>query len=477
MMWTEDGVAAIDYPHSFHPELAPAHLSYALALAGFRPPVAPGQPFRYAELGCGQGLTSNMLAAIHPEGAFEAMDALPSHMEQATRLAHAAGLDNVRHAAETFADFAARPGGEDLDFIVLHGVWSWVAPEHRVQLADIARRRLKPGGCLYVSYNCLPGWAADMPVRQLLLEAVEAAEGSLPERIAAALDRLDRLAAQGGYFDHVPGALKLLRSLRAKSDGYIAHEFLNRHWQPFYHGEVAAQLAPLDFAASATLLDHLPLPDAVSHMATGETWRDALTYARFRRDIFVKAPERLSAADRAAALGRQRFGLVVPRPQVPESASTAMGEVDMDPVIANSLADGPASGLDALELCAIGAAAPLPPADSARVERCARFNAAVLETNRSDPAIRQLASPVLGTGLVVDLLERLFLLAEQDGRDPPAFAWDWLNARGKRLRRDGSWLEGDENLAELRALHASFRSGRRLWLQGQGIGVSPRLRP
>lgn len=442
-MWTKDGVVAgIDYPHSFHPELAPAHLVYALALAGFRAPFEWGREFRYAELGCGQGLTANLLAALHPEGRFEAIDALPAHMAQARRLAASAGLDNVRFAAETFAEFAARPQGEDVEIIALHGVWTWVAPEHRAQLADIARRRLKPGGVLYVSYNCLPGWEPDLMVRRLLLAAVEQAPGTLPERIAAGLDHLDRLAWRGD-FDHAPSSLRLLRSLRGKSDGYIAHEFLNRHWQPFHPAEVAAQLAPLQYVGSATLADHLfpPGPEC-----------------RFRRDLFVKAPARLPEGERRAVLASQRFGLVVPPAQVPASLIVGGAEIAIESTL-----------VDALPACAAGVAAPLPPEDPVRAARCARFNAAVLEANRTDSAIRQLASPVLATGIMVDLLDRLFLLAEQDGADPAAFACDRLRAWGQRLRRDGEALDGEEALVEARRLYEVFRRGRREWLRAQGV--------
>lgn len=476
-MWAEDGVAAIDYAHSFYPELAPAHLAYALALAGIRPPVEPGAPFRYAELGCGQGLTTNLLAAIHPEGRFESIDLRPSHMANAARLAEAAGLDNVRFAAESFADFATRPGGRDFDIIALHGVWSWVGGDDRAILADIVARRLKPGGALFLSYNCLPGWAADMPVRTLLLDAVAEAQGPLPDRISAALASVGRLAAEGGYFDRVPSAAAHLRALHGKTDSYLAHEYLNRNWAPFYHADVAVALASagVSFAASATLLDHLPLPRSAQALldaappAQRETLRDTLTYTRFRRDIFVKAPERLSATERRHRLDGMRFGLTMPRAEIPDSATTAMGDIRVDADLADRLAAGPRTGIDALPLCTLGAAA-LPPDDPARAERCARFNAAVLAANRTDPAIRQLASPVLGTGLVVGLLDRLFLLAEQDGAPPAEFAWSILESRGKRLRRDGEWLDGAEaNLAEMRALYAAFVRGRRAWLKSIGM--------
>ena len=74
--------------------------------------------------------------------------------------------------------------------------------------------------------------------------------------------------------------------------------------------------------------------------------------------------------------------------------------------------------------------------------------------------------------MVVDFLDRLFLMAEADGAvDVPAAVWAILAGRGKRLRRGGAWLDADaDTLAELRRLYELFRVERRPLLTGGGIG-------
>ena len=100
-----------------------------------------------------------------------------------------------------------------------------------------------------------------------------------------------------------------------------------------------------------------------------------------------------------------------------------------------------------------------------------RFNVAVLDRNRWSPELRQLASPLTGGVAMLDLLERLFLLAERRHQDAPVFAWTVLRERGKRLMRDGAYLEDDDaNLAEMRHLYARYQAGRRVFLQQVGIG-------
>ncbi|WP_174438769.1 hypothetical protein [Azospirillum formosense] len=54
-------------------------------------------------------------------------------------------------------------------------------------------------------------------------------------------------------------------------------------------------------------------------------------------------------------------------------------------------------------------------------------------------------------------LEALFLLAQRNGTDPAATAWEALSADGLALSRDGTRLDGEEaNLAELRARFDRF---------------------
>lgn len=495
--WTEGYVGDIAYAHSYYAEMAPAHLAFALLAAGVRPPDLSGA-FTYAELGCGQGLTSNLLASVHASARFEAVDFLPAHIADARALADAAGNANATFIEESFAEYARRDGPA-FDIVALHGVWTWVSAENRRILLDILRRRLKPGGIVYVSYNCLPGWAAHTPIRKLLLEHTAAGSGPPADRIGQALGFAARLARLGeGYFDRVPSALGHLDGLDGKTDSYIAHEYLNRDWTPFYHADVARELAAakLDFAASATLADHVDdatlSPQALALMneardpAYRETLRDYLAYTRFRRDVFVKGAVRMPPSEREERLRAMRFGLAVPRAAVPQAVTAPMGEMALPLAapLADALAAGPqrlgdlpvlaANGLEAvLRTVALLGGAVVPVPEGIDAERVRRFDAAVLERNRHGAEIRQLASPVLGTGVVVGLLERLFLLAEHRGEDPAGLAWTVLRERGKRLRRDGEELASDaENLAELARLHTAFAGGQRAWLEAIGIGSS-----
>src|SRR4249920_105210 len=116
---------ATDIPslRDFKPQLAPPWLHHVALVAGVEPP-ARNSGFAWCDLGCGQGVTANILAATHPGGTFHGIDAMPVHIDHARRLAAAVAIPNLElHAV----DFAAASGLElpQFDYIVAHGVYTW----------------------------------------------------------------------------------------------------------------------------------------------------------------------------------------------------------------------------------------------------------------------------------------------------------------------------------------------------------------
>ncbi|WP_051140160.1 DUF2339 domain-containing protein [Azospirillum brasilense] len=368
--WTEGYVGGIGYIHAFYRELSPALLSFALTLRGWRPPMDSDGTFACAEIGCGHGVSSAVLAGCHPDARFEAVDFNPGHIAGAQRLAAEAGLGNAAFREESFAEYA-QGGAKDLDIVTLHGVWSWVSAENRAILVDLLKRRLKPGGLVFVSYNALPGTLAYMPLRRVLVEHCADRTGPLPERIEEAVAFASRLTAlNAGWFAQADALPARLDSLKRKSPNYIAHEYLNRDWTAFYHADVARELAAakLDFAGPAVpmeQMDELSLPpDALPLLAEArdpayrETLRDLLTNRAFRRDLFVKGAERLTPAERRDRLRATRFALLVPPGDLPEVVLAPVGRVPLPQDLHGPLAEALAAGTPTLaELSALPALA------------------------------------------------------------------------------------------------------------------------
>src|SRR5260370_21467323 len=193
-MTKEDGGYAADIPYlrDFNPMVARAGLDHVAFVAGIEPTTRTSG-FAWCDLGCGQGVTAAILAATHPSGIFHGIDAMPAHIDHARRLAEAAAIPNLQlHAV----DFAAAVGLElpQFDYIVAHGVYTWIGPEAQCATPRVIDRRRKPGGLVSLSYNAMPGWTRDLPFHGLLREFGRTFPGATFRRLAAPAELAPTLA-------------------------------------------------------------------------------------------------------------------------------------------------------------------------------------------------------------------------------------------------------------------------------------------
>ena len=131
------------------------------------------EPIRVLELGCGQGLSANIIAAANPHIKYTAIDFNPEHIAGAQALAKEAATPNVRFIEASFEQVADDASLGPFDVITLHGIYTWVSAENRQHIIRIARDKLKTGGLLYVSYNCYPGWSSVIPIRRMFTDTSE----------------------------------------------------------------------------------------------------------------------------------------------------------------------------------------------------------------------------------------------------------------------------------------------------------------
>jgi len=441
--WADGYVVDIGYTHGFYPELTPASLRFAALLGEVQAPDFD-RPFSYYELGCGNGNSTTVLAAANPAGRFIGVDFNPTHIHNARKFAQQGGVENVEFLEKSFAGLA-RMDLADADCIALHGVWSWVGTENRRHIAEFIRRRLKPGGIAYVSYNCLPGLGQVMPLRRLLTDHANRGTGPLPARIAQSLDFVHRLEQAGtDYFRTSPIAKARLDSMVGQDPGYLAHEYYNEHWTPFYHADVARELAGagLGFAGSAQLMDNFdqfvlaPVTAALvaeaGDRAMAETIKDFARNRVFRKDVFTRGTPSTDQEGLESLLGRTRFALARPRGGCRLSEKTPAGDLVLQPEayvpVLDALARTPMTFDELLRtpestemnrqklrqavfgMAALGNILPVPSAEDEASRRVAtaRFN----RTTLSGPITEEnivLASPVLGSGVALNRLDRLLL--------------------------------------------------------------------
>ena len=255
MDWAQGYVADIGYTAGFFRQTTPSHLSFAALTIG-RSPGRAIRPRRVLELGFGQGFGLALLAAANPDIAFEGYDFNPDHVAHARKLIEAAGLSNIAVTETSFEDAATRGGADDTDLVAMHGIFSWVSRATQDALITIMRQRLLPEGIAYVSYNCMPGWSPIAPLRQLMLEVKRRNPSGSAKQLALALDLLKELREGGaGYFAANPAAARHFDEMLKSDPTYLAHEYLDEHWELPQFSEVAARMseAKLTFVASAII--------------------------------------------------------------------------------------------------------------------------------------------------------------------------------------------------------------------------------
>ncbi|MBU4613120.1 class I SAM-dependent methyltransferase [Achromobacter sp. GG226] len=494
MTWNDGYVADIGYTHGFYRELSPSMLAFATRERGLAAP-SPDAPLTYCELGCGQGVTANLLAAANPQLQVYANDFNPAHIAGAQRLANRAGIDNVHFLEHSFEEMRHDDSLPMFDIITLHGIYSWVAEPHREHIRAFIQRRLKPGGLVYVSYNAMPGWAAVAPLRHLMYLQAQSASGTSTQKVPAALSFAKNVIdAQGAFFRTNKVATARFERIQTESPAYLAHEYLNDVWQPFYFADIARAMgeAKLTYAGSTNLVEQLDavsltpeqskLLADISDLTLRETTRDYLINQQFRRDIFVKGRLTLSNTELEESWRGQRLALVRAPSAVNLKVRTPRGEADLEaayyvPVI-EALAEGPRTVGELLKDHRVKEVGPLrlrqalqillgsgqidtaldALGEEQRRSRTDAFNAAVLHDAEHGGELRVLASPVTGGAVPADRVTQLFLLARSQGAtDYPAFAWQHLKQRGQRLKQGDTPIHGDEaNLAELATRHSRF---------------------
>jgi SAM-dependent methyltransferase len=336
----------------------PAWLDHVALLSGFAPPDR-NTGFAWCDLGCGQGVTAAILAATHPKATVYGIDVMPQHIDHARRLASDTAIRNATFCASDF-ERAATLDLPLFDYIVSHGVYSWVDEHVRKSWRCFIDRHLKPGGFVYVSYNAMPGRAADIPLQRLLRTLAQTMPGNSQERLAPAMRIAKELA------DLKAPALvgsPMASRFNGKGDGkgqslsYLTHEFMSANWDVPCVTDVRTALAEigLEPVGSATLIenyDSFVLGRAArEHLAAigdrnvRELVRDFLINQSFRRDVFVRGGRHLEETERRNRLLDSPYALALPAPQIEFVTSTPAGRLNFDnPAsrhIVRALASGP----------------------------------------------------------------------------------------------------------------------------------------
>lgn len=277
----------VPYTDHAYAESHPDRLSVVARLSGWQAPDLHGA--RVLELGCGRGGNLLPMAESLPAARLLGIDRAASQVDEAARVARAVGLRNVRFeqgAVEAFAPPCA------FDFVVCHGLCSWVPPGTRRALLATIAAALAPGGVAYVSFNVLPGWYDRLAARDWL----RAFPGDTPASSLAWLrDAVDPCPDRIDYRRRLDA---VVARLRATDAAYARHEYLAEDHHP---QRVSDLLAEASEAGLVYLGDAIPsetalelLSEAAAERASamgvaeGQQLVDFVRCTAFRRALLVR---------------------------------------------------------------------------------------------------------------------------------------------------------------------------------------------
>lgn len=302
----------------------PDCLATMATLAGMSP-AAPDR-CRLLELGCATGGNLLPMAEALPQSEFVGFDLSTRQIDMGRTVARAAGVNNVRLEPCGILDIDKTFG--TFDYIVCHGVYSWVPAAVRDGILGVCQRHLAPQGVAMVSYNTYPGWHFRAPVREMMQFHVRRTK-DLATRTREARGLLQFLAQsvpapEGNWGRLVRGEAGRLQK---ESDFYLAHEHLEDTNDAVYFHEFAAHAASHGLQYLGETSNHLILNSLgpkvqemlrplANDLLLLEQYVDFLKGRSFRRTLLARADVLLQRSPNSAIVERLLFSCLA-RPVTP----------------------------------------------------------------------------------------------------------------------------------------------------------------
>lgn len=192
---------------------------------------------RVLELGASCGGNIVPQALYYPETTFTGIDLSGVQVKHGNDIIDSIGLKNVTLLEKDILDIDESFG--TFDYIIVHGIWSWVPDVVKDKILSICNVNLSDNGIAYVSYNTYPGWKRLEQLRDIMLYSEKRAKDqdllertlytkSVLKMVADTMNIDDRSRAQSAY------KINNIHNVLNSNDYYVAHEYLEAFNDPVY---------------------------------------------------------------------------------------------------------------------------------------------------------------------------------------------------------------------------------------------------
>jgi SAM-dependent methyltransferase len=280
------------YTDHAYAETHPSRVAAVARLARWLPP--PVGTARILELGCGRGGNLLPMAAGLPQATLVGVDASARQIHEARQTADEVGLGNVTFMRARFDEMEIGDGA--FDYVICHGVLSWISPGARALLFERIAGALRGNGVACVSFNVLPGWYDRLAARDWLRFSASALGRPAEDAVASLRWLGSQLPPE--HTDVRRRLETVARRLADTGPAYAFHEYLAPEHHPLLVGEfmseaTAVGLRYLGDANPPTMAIEL-LPEEVRDRAraldpvAAQQLVDFVRCTAFRRALLVR---------------------------------------------------------------------------------------------------------------------------------------------------------------------------------------------
>ncbi len=284
----------LPYTCNAMPYAQPERLATVATLFGLTPPPVPS--CRVLELGCGDG--SNLIATAYtlPQTECVGIDVSAARIIRGQATISGVGLSNVQLKSMNILEVDDSLG--QFDYIIAHGIYSWVSSAVQDKILSICHQQLVPNGVAYVSYNVKPGWELRSTLRDLMLYHTATIRDPTQREVQSSA--LLAILADGAtenndaYSQYLAEEIKNFNGLPKH---FVFHEFLEEENKPVYFHQFLARakvhgLTYLGDAFVHTMLTHHLSPVVAeklqvfkNNLVHQEQVMDVLTNRHFRHTL------------------------------------------------------------------------------------------------------------------------------------------------------------------------------------------------
>ncbi len=280
---------------------SPVAMNTVAVTNGFVPGDVSG-PFVWADLSCGDGLRALIMAACYPDAEIHAFEN-GAKAERGKFFAKVAGLTNIVWHEAPLNEMAAQDL-PPLNYVVWDSGVCHLHEAGRSEVFKTVGEAMAPGGLLMIGYYALPGFAAMLPLRDILHSVTHAYAGVPQTRVREALSWLEQTNVDGlGYLADHAGVRHRLAMYADIAADVVADELFAPHLMPLHFAQVREGVAPYGLRFAGNSAYHLNMvdtavPAALRRILYGaksrnelETVRDVLRNTFYRRDVYVKGEQ------------------------------------------------------------------------------------------------------------------------------------------------------------------------------------------